>query len=148
MTGLSKKRCLLDTNILVALVNKSHSHHKKALKIFDRVLQKEFVAVISSQNLLELSAVLVHGFRIDREEVKKDIARFASDSLIEVVYPDFTVMERFFKLIPHEINLHLIDLYLLATALVFRIDVLITADSDFEKIKSHDIQVFDPFPEN
>lgn len=145
MISLSKKRCLLDTNVLVALVNKNHKNHVLAVKLFDRIFQKEFSAVVSSQNLLELSAVLVHGYKQDREAVKKDISRFASDALIEVVYPDFQTLEKFFSLMNEETGLHLTDLYLLATAIAFRIDVLITGDEEFAKIKSRQIQVYNPF---
>lgn len=145
MVSLSKKRCLLDTNVLVALINRDHRNHARAVKLFDRIFQKEFSVVISSQNLLELSAVLVHGYKQDRETVKKDISRFASDSLMEVVYPDFQTLEKFFSLMNEEEGLHLTDLYLLSTAISFQIKVLITGDTDFEKIKSRQIQVYDPF---
>lgn len=145
MTSLSKKRCLLDTNVLVALVNRDHKNHLRALKLFDRLFQKEFTGVISSQNLLELASVLVHGYKQGREVVKKDISRFASDSLIEVVYPDFHTLEKFFSLMGEETGLHLTDLYLLATAIAFQIEVLVTGDTDFAKIKFRQIQVYNPF---
>ncbi len=145
MVILSKKRCLLDTNVLVALVNKSHKNHVPAVKLFDRIFRKEFSAVVSSQNLLELSAVLVHGYKQGREGVKKDISGFASDALIEVIYPDFQTLEKFFSLMNEETGLHLTDLYLLATAISFKVEALVTGDTDFEKIKSRPIQIHNPF---
>lgn len=145
MISLSKKRCLLDTNILVAFVNRSHQHHNRAREIFEKILNHEFQAVVSSQNLLELSAVLVHGFKKDKEKTASDVSHFASDELIEVVYPDFKVLERFFSLMKFDFNLHITDLYLLATCLTSNIDVLITADNDFRKVKTKDLVVYNPF---
>lgn len=145
MISLSKKRCLLDTNILVALVNKSHPHHKKSGEIFGKVTNREFQAVVSSQNLLELSAVLVHGYKEDRDKAADLVSRFASDELIEVVYPDFLVMEKFFSLMKTDFEIHITDLYLVATCIFFQVDILISADKALGKEKIKDLAVYNPF---
>ncbi|MGB9883675.1 MAG: type II toxin-antitoxin system VapC family toxin [Microgenomates group bacterium] len=143
MKKLSKKRCLLDTNILVAFLNRKHRYHSQTRKIFEKLANKEFEGVISSQNLLELAAVLVHGFRLPKKEVAKDLCLFASDPIFEIIYPNREVLERFFKLMKKENRLHIVDLFLLATALEHRIEVLVTADTGF--LKSKEIEVYNPF---
>lgn len=145
MTDLSGKRCLLDTNLLVAFINRNHIHHSVAKIIYEKIINGEFRAVISVQNLLELSAVLVHGFGKSRKEVASDISKLASDSLLEVVYPDFRALIEFFSLMKKETILHVTDLFLLATAFVYNIEVIITGDKAFRKIELKEIEIFNPF---
>ena len=99
--------------------------------------------VVSSQNLLELGAVLVHAFKISRQQAAKDLSLFFSDPLLEVIYPTPEVLERFFKLMKKAKELHIVDLFLLATALTHKVEILISADREFLKIK--EIEVYNPF---
>jgi len=41
---------------LIVYINQSHPLHLKAKKLFQRILKKDFKPVLSSQNLLELTA--------------------------------------------------------------------------------------------
>ena len=143
MKKLLKKRCLLDTNILVAFLNRKHPYHSQVREIFEKLNGGEFKGVVSSQNLLELGAVLVHAFKISRQQAAKDLSLFFSDPLLEVIYPTPGVLERFFKLMKKSKGLHVVDIFLLATALVNGVEVLITGDKEFLKIK--EIEVYNPF---
>lgn len=145
MKNLSREKCLLDTNILVALLNRKHINHLKALSLYDRLIKGEFKAVISSQNLFELTAVLVHGIRGLRKEVANDVEILSQDKLLEVVYPDFRVWEKFIELLKSENQLHLADLYLLATAQVFEVKVIISADKEFTRLIESAIIIYNPF---
>lgn len=143
MRKLSNKRCLLDTNVLLAFINKSHRYYPRARKLFERILLGEFKPVISSQNLLELSAVLVHGFKKDKKEAAYDIALFTSDPLLEIIYPNLGSLVRFFDLMKKGYSLHVVDLFLLATALENNIAVVISADKGFREIR--EIEAYNPF---
>ena len=135
MTNLSKKRCLIDTNILVAYINQSHPLHLKAKKLFQRILKKELKPVLSSQNLLELTAVLVEAFKISKQQAVKDVELFANDPLFEIIYPNHNVLNNFFSLMEKGISLHTVDAFLLATAMENRVEIIITTDKEWKKIK-------------
>jgi len=134
MINLSEKRCLIDTNILVAYINQSHPLHLNAKKLFQRILKKEFKPVLSSQNLLELTAVLVEAFKISKQKAVKDVELFANDPLFEIIYPNQNVLNNFFSLMEKGISLHTVDAFLLATAIKNRIEIIITTDKKWKKI--------------
>jgi len=135
MINLSEKRCLIDTNILVAYINQSHPLHLKAKKLFQRILKKELKPVLSSQNLLELTAVLVEAFKISKQQAVKDVELFANDPLFEIIYPNHNVLNNFFSLMEKGISLHTVDAFLLATAMENRVEIIITNDKKWKKIK-------------
>jgi predicted nucleic acid-binding protein len=135
MINLSEKRCLIDTNILVAYINQSHPLHLKAKKLFQRILKKEFKPVLSSQNLLELTAVLVEAFKVSKKQAVKDVELFANNPLFEIIYPNHNVLNNFFSLMEKGISLHTVDAFLLATAMENRVEIIITNDKKWKKIK-------------
>jgi predicted nucleic acid-binding protein len=148
MIKLSGKICLIDTNVLVALINKKHQYHLQALSIFNRLKAKEFKAVISSQNILELTAVLVHGFKINRVEAAKDIRLLTQDKILSIIYPDYRALTNFFSLMKKEKACHTVDLFLLATAQAQGVEVIISGDLDFQKLQLKTIAVYNPFKPN
>lgn len=135
MTSLTGKKCLIDTNILVAYINQSHPFHLNAKKLFKRILEKEFRPVLSSQNLLELMAVLIHAFKISKQEAVEDVELFANDSLFEIIYPNLDVLNKFFDLMKGKTSLHTVDKFLIATALGNGVRIIITTDKQFVKVK-------------
>lgn len=146
--NLSGKTCLFDTNILVAHINRSHVHHAQAVAFFDQTLTRDFRAVISSQNLLELTAVLVHGFRQTRRQVAEDVELVRKDGILDVIYPDERSIENFFQLLKENVSLHTSDLFLLATAVTHKVDVIVSGDRDFQKVPPSLISIYNPFVAN
>jgi len=140
MTNLSGKRCLIDTNLLVSYINKNHPFHQKTKQIFLQIINGDFQAVLSSQNILELAAVLVHAFKIPKKEVAADIEAIVNSHLFEFIYPTANVLNKFFYLIKKETSLHMVDLFLIATALENQVEVIITTDKKFKELK--DISVW------
>lgn len=145
MINISGKTCLFDTNILVALLNADHPDHFGAVSLFDRLQKKEFHAVLSSQNLFELTAVLVQAYKIGAGQVASDMELFLSDKKMEIVYPDVRVMEKFLELLKLGLSLHVSDIYLLSTLIVFDIPVILTGDKYWQKLKIPRIAVYNPF---
>lgn len=135
MTNLKGKKCLIDTNILVAYINQGHPFHLNAKKLFKRIAEREFKPILSSQNLLELTAVLVHAFKIPQQEIIGDVELFANDPLFEIIYPNFDVLNKFFNLMKRRISIHTVDTFLIATALGNGVETIITADKQFMKVK-------------
>ncbi len=135
MTNLAGKKCLIDTNILVAYINQRHHLHLNAKKLFQRILNQKFKPVLSSQNLLELTAVLVHAFKISPQEAIKDVEIFTNDPTFEIIYPNLNVFNKFINLMKEKISIHTVDAFLIATALGNGVEIIITADKQFKQVK-------------
>lgn len=135
MTNLIGKKCLIDTNILVAYINQNHPLHLNAKKLFKRITQREFKPVISSQNILELTAVLVHAFKISSQKAVIDVEIFANDPLFEIIYPNSHVLDKFFNLMKGKTSIHTVDAFLIATALGNGVEMIITNDKQFIEVK-------------
>lgn len=135
MTNLVGKKCLIDTNILVAYINQDHPFHLHAKKLFQRIAEREFQPVLSSQNLLELTAVLVHAFKIPQEKAVSDVELFTNDPLFEIIYPNNNILNKFFTLMKGRLSIHTVDAFLIATALGNGVKIIITADKQFTKVK-------------
>lgn len=144
MTKLSGKRCLVDTNILVALVDGDHKNHQASVEFFDRLESGEFEAVISTQNVLELTSVLIRGLKHKTTEVAKDVEALTQDKIFEVIHPEETSLTIFFELLKKE-KMHVVDLFLVATAIAAGVEVIISEDKDFGKLKTKKIGVYNPF---
>lgn len=145
MKAIFSKTCLLDTNVLVAFINASHPHHGKAVELFSFLQEEKFQGVITSQNVLELTAVLVHGFKKDRKIVAEDVRMFTSDKLLTVLYPSEEVLTQFFTLVRDVPRVHVSDLFLLATAISHKVDVVVSADRQFIQMAKHLIPFYNPF---
>jgi len=141
MISLSGKRCLIDTNILVAYINKEHPFHQRVKKLFAQIIKGDFKPILSSQNVLELVSVLVHTFKIPKKEAVADVGAIIDSHLFEVIYPNSNVLTRFFYLIKKEISLHVVDLFLIATALENRVEAVLTTDKKFKEIKDIEVLV-------
>lgn len=135
MKNLLRKKWLIDTNILVAYINQEHPFHLNAKKLFEKIFNKEFKPVLSSQNLLELTTVLIHAFKIPQEEAVKDVELFVNNPFFEIVYPNWMVLTKFFYLMRKKISIHATDVFLIATALGNGIKTIVTTDKQFMKVK-------------
>lgn len=143
MMKLSNERCLLDSNILVAVANPKSDQYQKALDFLASGPKQNISLVISSQNILETASVLTHGLKIPRQKVFKAMIDIFEDPSYSFIYPNALTVQNFFRLAGENANVHLVDLFLTATALAHNISIIITNDRDFEKIKG--IKVYNPF---
>lgn len=142
MTNLSGKTWLVDSMVLVAFVNKEHVNHAKALKLFELISFGEVKVVISSQNILEYSTVLIKGYKLPAKEVVKSVKALFSDSNFSLIYPNSIALEDYATRLSDTV-LHPTDFFLMTTMLANGIDSIITDDRDFPKIK--ELTVFNPF---
>lgn len=143
MNPIYGKKCLLDTNIFLFANDRSSVHHKKAVQLFKELEEGRFQGYFSIQTLLEFGAVLTRGYKIPKEEVEKDIKLILSNPKLKILFPLPSVLTEFLRLFGKETKLYIFDLYLIATAKIFEIEVIITADEDFRFVK--DISIFNPF---
>lgn len=143
MNPIYGKKCLLDTNIFLFAYDRSSPHHQRAVRLFKDLEEERFQGYFSIQTLLEFGAVLNRGYKISMKEVKEDIELILANPKLKILYPLPSVLPIFLQLFQKEDKLYIFDLYLIATARAFNMEVIITADEDFRKIK--DISVYNPF---
>lgn len=143
MNPIYGKKCLLDTNVFLFAYDRSSPHHKQAVQLFKDLEEGKFQGFFSIQTLLEFGAVLTRGYKIAEKEVLEDIELILANPKLKILFPLPSVLIEFLRLFKRENRLYIFDLYLIATAKIFEIEVIITADSDFKTVK--DISVFNPF---
>ncbi len=134
---------LLDTNILVAFFDASSAHHEAAKTLLSDLNEGKFQGVIASQNILELSAVLIGGYRTTKQKVASDIQTLISFSNISTIYPITATVTQYLKLLKKEQGVHAADLFLSATMISNGITSIVTNDRDFEKIS--ELTFYNPF---
>lgn len=135
---------LLDTNILVAFFDVDSPKNGIAKEILKQAGEGVFKGTVSSQNILELSAVLIAGYKGSRVKVSADLNKllaFFGNSTI--IYPNAKSMSQYLKLLSENHTVHMTDLFLAATMLSCGITSIITSDSVFEKILG--VKVYNPF---
>ncbi|MDO8515382.1 MAG: type II toxin-antitoxin system VapC family toxin [bacterium] len=132
----------MDTNILIAALYDKSPSHIKAIEFISK--NKEYVEkfVISSQNILELTSVLINAFKLSPKDFSSNIEALIFDPKVEIIYPDHFSLLKYFELLKNNTKIHTTDLFLVATAISHGVTVFITNDSDFEKILG--IKVVDP----
>lgn len=134
---------LLDTNILIAFFDASSSHHEPTKTLFMSLEEGIFNGVVAAQNILELSSVLINGYKATRASVVSDIRSLITLKNISVIYPNTATITQYLALLKSERGGHTTDLFLAATMLSHGISSIITNDRDFEKIST--ITTYNPF---
>ncbi len=140
---LSNTSCLLDTNILVAALDKNNKNHTKAIIFLTGSDKANLKFILSSQNILELSAVLISALKISRKLSIDALDKFINDPLVKIIYPSPAALEKFISLLSENTNVYIVDLFLIATALANNVNTVVTNDRDFSKVKG--IKVYNPF---
>ncbi len=140
--SLSSGTWLVDSMVLVALVNKDHINHDVAKDLFDRIYSQQVQVFISSQNVLEYSAVLTKGYKMPASEVAKSVESLTNDPNFLVIYPNREAVDKYSEGFSGS-PLHPVDFFLVATMIANGVKAIITDDRDFEKIKG--IKVYNPF---
>ena len=134
---------LLDTNILVAFFDASSSHHEKAKVLLADLEEGKFQGVIASQNILELSAVLIGGYKATRLKVVADMQTLLTFPHISIMYPTAASIAEYITLLKKERTVHASDLFLAATMVSQGVSSIVTNDRDFERISQ--LTVYNPF---
>ena len=143
MKTIYGKKCLFDTNILIAGRIENHSFHTQAKEIFSDLRENRFTAFISVQNIMEYSSVLMKGYGLSHREMRKNITDLILLPGIGVIYPSPMSTDLYLEMIEKYSMMFVYDLYLLATAISNGVEVIISADRDFSKVK--EIEFYNPF---
>ena len=136
---------LFDTNVLVYNQDRDSRLYLKAAKFHQQAISGEIKAVISSQNLLEFTAVMVNPKKIVRPlsqiQVAGEIEKYLKIGYFRVIYPNIDTITSFSFLLkkyqtknPRKI----FDIFLVATMLSNKIKYILTAnakDFRFKEVK-------------
>ena len=134
MADTSKKRFLVDTNILVYSLDRSSPFQKLAVEFFRLCEQGEFKGAVAHQNVIELINTLIRDYKISNRESLKKTRVLIDEGVLEIIFPLPTTLGRFFDL-AGKYKGKTFDLYLAATALDNGVEGIITNNpKDFEFI--------------
>lgn len=134
---------LFDTNVLIYNQDLESSLYTQAADYHERAFSGKITGVISSQNLLELVAVITNPKRITKplslKQASGEVKKYLSTPSFTVIYPNDTTMDIVTKLLNRYHLKHPIqtfDLFLVATMLSNGIKTILTAnDQDFRLFK-------------
>ncbi len=140
MIPILGKKCLLDTNVLVAYFNSGSLYHARACKLLEKVSKGEILGYISSQNILELASVLKSTYHVPNPSIAANVSILSHE--LTVVYPNLGTIEMFVSFLKEK-DLHAMDLFLLATAKANGMDYFVTEDRHFKLVT--EIKVYNPF---
>lgn len=124
----------VDTNILIYLQDKDSPYFKKASLFMDKVYDRTFCPVISSQNIIEFVSVMsnpkVMGRKIPMKDILDAIVEVKDSGYFKIIFPDTSVLNSYLKM-SAKLNLsgaenH--DLFLASTFISNKLDTVITED--------------------
>ena len=132
---------LFDTNILVYSQNKKDERYSLCQDLIKKSEKKEIDGVISSQNLLEFTSVLINLSKLEKPRKEKDVLKpiksFES-GIFKIIYPSTQTLNFFnkfladYKTTPRRI----FDMFLVATMLSNGVNQILTYNAkDFAQFK-------------
>ncbi len=131
---------LFDTNVLVYNQDQESVFYKEAAEYHRRAIDGEIRAVISSQNLLEFTSVMLNPKKITRplskEIVTQEIKKYLQSGFFTIIYPSAETMNLFTDLVARNTTqnpLYVFDLFLITTMLANDVKRILTANTaDFQ----------------
>lgn len=134
------KPILFDTNILVYNQNMDSPHFELAHLWHQRVVKGEIQGILSSQNILEFTAVMTSSRHLTKpltpKQVSREISRYQHNHDFGFIYPNEQTVSVFAKLLKRyglKNSRQSFDVFLVATMLSNNIKQLLTLNKkDFE----------------
>jgi len=140
---MSSHRLGVDTNVFVYAMDRAAPEHKTAVEWLEKIGRRDYIGVISCQNLAELYGVTTSkkamGDKVlSAYEAGDRLGDIIDGRVFEVVYPSGGTIDVFRDLLarvkPRGQLVH--DMFLAATLLSNGVDMLLTANGrDFSKIR-------------
>ncbi|OGM14617.1 hypothetical protein A3E44_03995 [Candidatus Woesebacteria bacterium RIFCSPHIGHO2_12_FULL_41_24] len=142
MTNTSKESFLLDTNVLVYLLDKDSKFYRQVIELFEWIEDKNLTIYISYQVILELIRTLVKDYNFLLSKSIGLTRRLVEKKPFETIFPLPSTIEKFYEISASNNNKQVFDIYLAATALDNGVNSLVTNNKkDFEGIKG--LRVYD-----
>lgn len=145
MKTISRGKWVIDTQILVYLLDYNSEFHQTASDIFSLVDEGFVIPVIVHQNIIEAEKVFIRLYKQAIATVVHVINELVNDRSFTIIYPQETTLKRYHILMESKSRVQdIFDLYLAATMLDNGYNQIITAnDKDFEGIEG--IKIFNPW---
>lgn len=139
---MAKNKCYLDSNVLIAFLEKPHQFHRQAVKILVRAATEQIGVCISPLTLDETIHIILRDLRLKRvnkseEKVAGEIKKLWKIPLIELVNPpdDKKPLTGIPNLIK-KYKLRSRDAFHLLTMKFHKIKYFATFDTDFDLVFS------------
>lgn len=147
----TSSKVLFDTNVLIYNQDIDSPYYQQAHYYHELVFSDQLQGIISSQNLLEFSAVMTNDKKIPtpltHEEVSEEISQYIHSRYFPVIYPNKQTLSTYQTLLnkyalknPRQ----LFDLFLVATMIANQVSTILTAnakDFQFEGIKVMELKL-------
>ncbi|MBI5620539.1 type II toxin-antitoxin system VapC family toxin [Candidatus Gottesmanbacteria bacterium] len=147
MKNTYEGKWVIDTNILVYVLDLHSSHQRAAADLFHKIYRESIDAVVGQQNIIEAERVLVQVYKRLPEEAIEAVSGLVTDYHLSIITPIGTTYQRFHKIlhsVPHAKTVDFFDYYLAATMLDNGITNIFTANTqDFSTIPG--IRAVNPF---
>ncbi|MBU1071220.1 PIN domain-containing protein [Patescibacteria group bacterium] len=133
---MSNKHWVLDTNILVYLLNADSSQHNAAKNVIKQAQKENISLVITQQTIIELIQTLTKFYSVPLKTASQKTKQIIK-SVNKIIHPLPQTINTYLKLCQQEVKpkSHF-DLYLAATLITHKTKTLITNNpKDFNQIK-------------
>lgn len=141
----SKQKILFDTNILVYNQDSDSQFYEQSSLYHQKAIEGKIEAVISSQNLLEFSAIMINPKKITKPMSQKLVAlelkKYIDSEVFEIIYPNlktFPIFTELFTKYRLKNPRQMFDFFLMATMIsndIFQILTLNKKDFQVKGIK-------------
>lgn len=136
---MTSSKVLFDTNVLLYNQNRNSLFYSAAFNYHKKVFDGEIKAVISSQNILEFTSVLMNPkitpHPLTKKQVITELENYYKYGSFEIIYPNEETLVIFIELLKkYHLRNHrqIFDIFLVATMLSNGINTILTAnDQDF-----------------
>lgn len=139
MTITSKKRILVDTNILAYLSDKESPFFEKVFRFFSLCEENGTKIVMAQQNVIELVRTLVRDYGLTLPKSLEKVRLLLSEREFEIIHPFPSTLDLYFQLVSSG-SKGTFDLYMASTAIDNGVDCIVTNDpKGFKGIKGLEV---------
>ena len=129
MTDTSKRNFLVDTNLLVYLIDEKSEFYLSVFKFFEWVEKSNNTLVVAHQNILELMNTLIVDYKLELKEASDKANKLLAGREFRIIFPLPSTLDKFFSFLKKP-GKRTFDLYLAATAIDNGIDTIATNNKD------------------
>ena len=136
MKNILSENFLVDSNILVYLLDKNSPFHHQVNAFFKTLIHRQVSVYIAQQNLLELLSVLTKKHQLAKHSALQKVNLLAQEPLFHIISPLPETFSSFLKLLKPLPSPDIYDVYLAATCLDNGIKAILSNNpKDFANMK-------------
>src|SRR3990170_4477218 len=97
MTDISKKSFLVDTNLLVYLLDEDSKFYPQVYNFFEWAEKNRQPLVIAHQNVVELINTLMSDYKLNFRQAVKKVKKLLDGKEFKIIFPLLTTLDKFFS---------------------------------------------------